>query len=95
MDNRGKAVEGWALPTGVRCAVRTLRLLVVASLCAAAPAHAQSAADKATAASSRAYPVKPIRLIPPFPAGAPSDMVGRAIGQKLSEQLGQNLVPEN
>jgi tripartite-type tricarboxylate transporter receptor subunit TctC len=41
------------------------------------------------------YPVKPIRLILPFPPGAPSDMVGRAVGQKLSEQLGENVVPDN
>jgi tripartite-type tricarboxylate transporter receptor subunit TctC len=31
----------------------------------------------------------------PFPAGAPSDMVGRAIGQKLAEQLGESVVPDN
>ena len=73
---------------------RLTTALVIASLCAAAPAHAQTATDRATAASSQAYPVKPIRLILPFPAGAPSDMVGRAIGQKLSGQLGQNLAPD-
>jgi len=74
---------------------RLTTALVIASLCAAAPAHAQTATDRATAASSQAYPVKPIRLILPFPAGAPSDMVGRAVGRKLSERLGQNLVPDN
>ena len=41
------------------------------------------------------YPVKPIRLILPFPPGAPSDILGRAVGQKLSEQLGENVVPDN
>ena len=41
------------------------------------------------------YPSKPIRLILPFPAGAPSDMVGRTIGQRLAEQLGENVVPDN
>jgi tripartite-type tricarboxylate transporter receptor subunit TctC len=46
-------------------------------------------------ALAQGYPSKPIRLIMPFPAGAPSDMVGRAIGQKLSEQLGENVVPDN
>jgi tripartite-type tricarboxylate transporter receptor subunit TctC len=40
-------------------------------------------------------PSKPIRLIIPFPPGAPSDTVGRVLGQKLSEQLGQGIVPEN
>jgi tripartite-type tricarboxylate transporter receptor subunit TctC len=50
---------------------------------AAAFAHAQS------------YPTKPIRLILPFPPGAPSDLVGRTIGQKMGEQMGQQLVPDN
>jgi len=46
-------------------------------------------------ALAQSYPSKPVRLILPFPAGAPSDMVGRALGQKLGEQLGQNVVPDN
>ena len=58
-------------------------LAVVAFLCGAGTAFAQ------------AYPAKPIRLILPFPPGAPNDMVGRALGQKLSEQLGANVVPDN
>jgi len=49
----------------------------------------------AGAASAQSYPAKPIRLILPFPPGAPNDMVGRALGQKLSEQLGANVVPDN
>ncbi|MBI4195059.1 MAG: tripartite tricarboxylate transporter substrate binding protein [Betaproteobacteria bacterium] len=61
--------------------LRCVALLCGALLCGAA--YAQS------------YPSRPIRLVLPFSAGAPSDMVGRIIGQKLSEQLGQNLVPDN
>jgi tripartite-type tricarboxylate transporter receptor subunit TctC len=34
-------------------------------------------------------------MILPFPAGAPSDLVGRFIGQKMGEQMGQNLLPDN
>jgi tripartite-type tricarboxylate transporter receptor subunit TctC len=41
------------------------------------------------------YPTKPIRLILPFPPGAPSDLVGRTIGQKMGEQMGHNLIPDN
>jgi tripartite-type tricarboxylate transporter receptor subunit TctC len=44
---------------------------------------------------AQAYPVKPVRMVLPFPAGAPSDIVGRTIGQKLSEQFGQNFIPDN
>jgi tripartite-type tricarboxylate transporter receptor subunit TctC len=46
-------------------------------------------------AFGQSYPSKPIRLILPFAAGSPSDMVGRTIGQKMGAQMGQNLVPDN
>lgn len=46
-------------------------------------------------ATAQSYPTKPIRLILPFSAGAPSDMLGRLLSQKLSEQLGQNIIPDN
>lgn len=49
----------------------------------------------APAAHAQAYPSKPIRLILPFPPGAPSDLVGRMVAQKLGEQMGQNLVADN
>jgi tripartite-type tricarboxylate transporter receptor subunit TctC len=41
------------------------------------------------------YPVKPVRVIVPFPAGGPTDIVGRVIAGKLSELLGQQFVVEN
>jgi tripartite-type tricarboxylate transporter receptor subunit TctC len=44
---------------------------------------------------AQAYPIKPIRMILPFPPGGPTDITGRTIAQKLSEQLGQAVVPEN
>lgn len=44
---------------------------------------------------AQAYPSKPIRMILPFPAGAPSDLVGRFVGQKMGEQMGHNLLPDN
>jgi len=46
-------------------------------------------------ALAQAYPSKPIRMILPFPPGGPTDITGRAIAQKLSEQLGHAVVPEN
>ncbi|MGE5524614.1 MAG: Bug family tripartite tricarboxylate transporter substrate binding protein [Rhodospirillaceae bacterium] len=46
-------------------------------------------------AASADYPVKPLRLVVPFPAGASSDIVGRMIGEKLAEQLGEQVVPDN
>ena len=41
------------------------------------------------------YPTKPIRLIVPFAAGGGSDFVGRLIGQKLTDQMGQTVVVDN
>ena len=46
-------------------------------------------------AFAQSYPGKPIRLILPFAAGSPSDMVGRTVGQKMAAQMGQALVPDN
>jgi tripartite-type tricarboxylate transporter receptor subunit TctC len=44
---------------------------------------------------SASFPNRPIRLIVPFPAGGPSDIVARVIGQKMSEDWGQPVVIEN
>jgi tripartite-type tricarboxylate transporter receptor subunit TctC len=41
------------------------------------------------------YPIKPIRLIVPFPPGGQTDVVSRTISQKLSESLGQQVVVDN
>ncbi len=44
---------------------------------------------------AQAYPTRPIRLILPFAAGGPTDLLGRAISQKLGEQLGQMVMTDN
>ena len=44
---------------------------------------------------AQAYPVRPVRIIVPFPAGQASDTVARLVGQSLSQQLGQPFVIEN
>ena len=59
-----------------------IAMLLVASLWAA-PVAAQN------------YPSKPIRLIVPYAAGGGNDTLSRAIGQKLTQSLGQPLVVDN
>lgn len=41
------------------------------------------------------YPSKPIRMIVPFPAGGATDILARALSQKLGEKIGQTVVVEN
>ncbi|MBR0656087.1 Bug family tripartite tricarboxylate transporter substrate binding protein [Plastoroseomonas arctica] len=52
---------------------------------AALPAHAQSGE----------YPNRPLRMVIPFPPGGGSDILGRVLAQRLGDQLGQPVVPEN
>ena len=58
-----------------------IALLVIAGI--AGPATAQT------------FPAKTIRMILPFPPGGPSDILGRALAQKLTEQLGHTVITDN
>lgn len=64
----------------------TFPLSMLASLVvlSAAPALAQTS-----------WPVKPIRLIVPYPPGGGNDTLARIFGQKLGESLGQQIIVEN
>ena len=59
--------------------------IVIALLLAFAPA----------AFAQESYPSKPIRMIVPFAAGGPTDIVARVMGAKMAEHLGQPIVVEN
>lgn len=49
----------------------------------------------APAGATEPFPARPIRLIVPFPAGGGTDIVGRVLGQRLYESLGQPVVIDN
>ena len=49
----------------------------------------------APAAYAQAYPVKPVRVLIPWPPGGSNDIVGRVLAQRLSENLGHQFVVEN
>ncbi|MBC7779923.1 MAG: tripartite tricarboxylate transporter substrate binding protein [Proteobacteria bacterium] len=69
--------------------IRALSLVLLSALAVAASGAV--AADKVAAA----YPIKPIRVIVPFPPGGGTDFVMRAIAPQLSEQLGQQVLIDN
>jgi tripartite-type tricarboxylate transporter receptor subunit TctC len=54
-----------------------------------------SGALLAPAAVAQNYPVKPIRLVVPYPPGGAVDILGRAVAQRLGEGLGEALVIDN
>jgi tripartite-type tricarboxylate transporter receptor subunit TctC len=61
------------------------RFVIAAALATILPASA----------TAQTYPDRPVRIVVPFAAGGGSDVVGRAIAQKLTDKLGQSFVVEN
>jgi tripartite-type tricarboxylate transporter receptor subunit TctC len=59
--------------------------ILLAAAIVASPRHA----------AAEDYPVRPITLIVPYPAGGGVDAMGRLVGQRLSAALGQQVVIEN
>ena len=45
--------------------------------------------------AAQSYPGKPVRLVIPYTPGGPTDLVGRAIAQRLQAALGQQIVVDN
>ena len=64
------------------------QFLHLAAGAAVSPAFSRSA-------GAQSYPARPVRVIVGFPAGGPTDITARLIGQWLSERLGQQFVVEN
>jgi tripartite-type tricarboxylate transporter receptor subunit TctC len=49
----------------------------------------------APASAQDTYPNRPIRIVVPFPAGGPSDVMARMIGDRMSQDFGQGVVVDN
>ena len=47
------------------------------------------------AAPAQNWPVKPVRIVVPFPPGGGTDIQGRLLGKKFFESMGQTFVLEN
>src|SRR5690348_15793401 len=56
------------------------------------PAAAQQAPSTG---SGQTYPIKPIRIISPYPAGGTTDILARLVGAKLTEDWGQQILVDN
>jgi tripartite-type tricarboxylate transporter receptor subunit TctC len=66
---------------------RRVIALIASSLSVISPAAAQERAES--------FPSRSIKIVVPFPAGGPSDVLARMIGQRMTEDWGQPVVVEN
>jgi tripartite-type tricarboxylate transporter receptor subunit TctC len=70
-------------------------IVCLAAGCAAMMLAAASHAQNAPGGAATSYPTRQVRVIVPYPAGGPTDVMARLVAQHLTESLGQNFFVEN
>ena len=70
----------------MRPALRLLAIIAIFGLIQAVAPHS---------AGAQSYPTRPVTLIVPYPAGGPSDVLTRILGERLKTALGQPIIVEN
>src|SRR3712207_1264229 len=48
-----------------------------------------------TSAVAQTYPSRVVKMVVPYPAGGPTDVIARIVAEELGRDLGQNVVVEN
>lgn len=76
----------YRLPAHKRASIAMAAIIAAIGFSVPLGAHAQAAGG---------YPDKPIQLIIPYPPGGATDVIGRIVGQHLSETIGNQVVIEN
>jgi tripartite-type tricarboxylate transporter receptor subunit TctC len=69
----------------------TFRFALLALLAAPFAALAQAPSTS----SGQGYPAKPIKLVVPYPPGGSTDLLGRTVALKMTENMGQNVIVDN
>lgn len=57
--------------------------------------YGQAQAQAATQAAAQAWPIKPVKIIVPYPPGGFTDVTARLMAQKLQERFGQPFIVDN
>jgi tripartite-type tricarboxylate transporter receptor subunit TctC len=82
--------ENATMRTRYRSPIVVLAFLLMPYVLSALPSAAQE-----TSEAAKAFPSRPIRIIVPFPAGGPTDILARVVAQRMSEDWGEPVVVEN
>ncbi len=83
-------------PSRRRPSRRHRQLLALLLAAAAAPSLlAQTPAAGASAAAASGYPLRPVKVVVPYPPGGPTDIVARVVFQQVAESTGQPFLIDN